>query len=345
MSNIPQSVYNLLPRKLLLQKDHPLKIIKQIICKTDSLKDFVVFDNLDPEVSVHDCFDSLLIPKDHPSRSKSDTFYTDYGTVLRSHTSAHQNQLLLQGHHQFICTGDVYRRDEIDKYHHHCFHQLDSAKVMPLGTTKEECMQDLKNTLVQIVTNLFGQCNYIWSDSYFPFVDPGIELEIEYFDRKIEVLGAGIVHNDIMKNCGLENRVAWAFGLGLERLAMILFDIPDIRLFWSTDSRFLSQFNENSTILNKFKPFSKYSSIMKDVSFWIPEGLHENDIYDTIRNNSTEDVESVEKITEYIKDDKISYTYRITYRNLYHNLTHTEVNDIQKSICESLKSQLKVILR
>jgi len=83
-----------------------------------------------------------------------------------------------------------------------------------------------------------------WLDSYFPFTHPSWELEIFFQDEWLEVLGCGVVEQQIVERAGTSNRVGWAFGLGLERLAMVLFGIPDIRLFWSTDERFIGQFNE-----------------------------------------------------------------------------------------------------
>jgi phenylalanyl-tRNA synthetase alpha chain len=103
----------------------------------------------------------------------------------------------------------------------------------------------------------------------------------------LEVLGCGVIHDEVLGNSGLssaEGNVGWAFGLGLERLAMILFSIPDIRLFWSTDDRFISQFTDG--VVKKFVPYSKFPECYKDVSFWLPESedkkdsFHPNDVYE-----------------------------------------------------------------
>merc|ERR1719284_177289 len=100
-----------------------------------------------------------------------------------------------------------------------------------------------------------------WRDDYFPFTEPSFELDILYNDDMMEVLACGVIHHDVLRNAGLDPQKVhgWAFGLGLERLAMVLFGIPDIRLFWSTDTRFSEQFSEDSFSNGvKFKPFSKY---------------------------------------------------------------------------------------
>ena len=128
-----------------------------------------------------------------------------------------------------------------------------------------------------------------WRNDYFPFTDPSFELEVKFNGDWLEVLGCGVIHDEVLENSGLsstEGNVGWAFGLGLERLAMILFSIPDIRLFWSTDDRFTSQFTDG--VVKKFIPYSKYPECYKDVSFWLPESednknaFHPNDVYEVL---------------------------------------------------------------
>merc|ERR1719252_21029 len=106
-----------------------------------------------------------------------------------------------------------------------------------------------------------------WLDEYFPFTEPSLELEVLYNDAWLEVLGCGVIHPDVLRNAGLDPTKVhgWAFGLGLERWAMVLFGIPDIRLFWSTDERFSSQFTKDSfSAKTKFVQFSKSPPVMKD---------------------------------------------------------------------------------
>lgn len=107
-----------------------------------------------------------------------------------------------------------------------------------------------------------------WVEAYFPFTSPSWELEVFWQGDWLEVLGSGIVSQPILNNASVPERVGWAFGIGLERIAMLLYSIPDIRLFWSKDSRFLSQFSEHQPI-RRFVPFSKYPACFKDVSFWL----------------------------------------------------------------------------
>ena len=134
--------------------------------------------------------------------------------------------------------------------------------------------------------HLFGDVPMRWNDDYFPFTEPSFELEVYYNDAWLEVLGCGVIHPEVLDNAELSGKQGWAFGLGLERLAMVLFGIPDIRLFWSTDPRFQSQFTDGK--ITTFFPYSKYPSCYKDVSFWLPEGsasapvnhFHSNDVYE-----------------------------------------------------------------
>ncbi len=130
-----------------------------------------------------------------------------------------------------------------------------------------------------------------WNKDYFPFTDPSFELEVLFNGAWMEVLGCGVIHKEVLQNANKPNECGWAFGLGLERLAMVLFGIPDIRLFWTHDQRFLSQFKENDS-RTKFVPYSKFPLCYKDVSFWLPSEneeiaakstrtkFHSHDVYD-----------------------------------------------------------------
>jgi phenylalanyl-tRNA synthetase alpha chain len=139
----------------------------------------------------------------------------------------------------------------------------------------------LKDLLTGLARHLFGDVEMRWREDYFPFTQPSFELEVLFNEKWLEVLGCGVIHHDVLNTAGKTKDAGWAFGLGLERLAMVLFDIPDIRLFWSNDDRFLKQFHEKDKNI-KFKPFSKYPLCYKDMSFWLPEdqSFHPNDIYE-----------------------------------------------------------------
>jgi phenylalanyl-tRNA synthetase alpha chain len=240
----------------------------------------------------------------------------------------------------------VYRRDEIDASHFPVFHQMEGVKLFDpelVGgeMTKEEWLaspgcqliaDDLKKTLEGLVDELFGPVEKQWRDDYFPFTEPSFELDIYYNGDWMEVLGCGVIHSGVLSNVGKPDRHGWAFGLGLERLAMVLFSIPDIRLFWSSDPRFCSQFKAGE--IKKFEPYSKYPECKKDIAFWIPDDFEPNDFFEIGREVCGELVESMELIDEFTnpKKGKTSHCYRINYRSMDRSLTNEEVNTMQEKL-------------
>ena len=148
-----------------------------------------------------------------------------------------------------------------------------------------------------------------------------------------------------MDNAGLGGKHGYAFGLGLERLAMVLFGIPDIRLFWTDDHRFHDQFADGQ--IRKFVPYSKYPPCYKDISFWLPDNFEPNDFFELGRAVAGELVEKVDLIDEFTnpKKAKTSHCYRITYRSMDRSLTDDEVNKMQEDLRERASNELAVELR
>ena len=340
-ASIPQRVLALSERKLLQLPDHPLGILKDIIFKhTESTYPgvFAMRHDFLPKVTVTQNFDQLLIPQDHPSRRPTDTYYFDEQTLLRTHTSAHQIEML-EKHAAFLVAGDVYRRDEIDSKHYPCFHQMEGVrtwKLQDIGATSYEAgvkfaLEDLRNTLERMCMHVYGKdIQFRWVDAYFPFTDPSLELEIFFQGEWMEVLGCGVIQRNVLRNAGRsEDTFGWAYGLGLERWAMRLFDIPDIRLFWSQDSRFTQQFSSAKGI-TQFKPFSKYPVCYKDISFWLGPKFQENDFFELTREVAGDMVERVVKVDEFkSKQGKVSCCYRLHYRSMERSLTNEEVDGLQ----------------
>lgn len=329
--NSPQSIRERFGKLLYQNPNHPICIVKNQIYNFFDGYDKFEFKN--PLVSIENNFDNLLIPKDHPGRRKTDTFYSENDSyVLRTHTTAHQTELLKAGIKKFISTGDVYRRDTIDASHFPIFHQVEGVNILG-NVSDEQVIEHLKDTLSGLIKHLFGNdVKYRFVDEYFPFTNPSFEVEVEYHGKEMEVLGCGVIHKDIMKNCGLEGQNGWAFGMGLERLAMIFFDIPDIRYFWSEDSRFLSQFKEGQ--ITKFQPYSKYPPVTRDISMWVPDNFNDNYFYDIVRdagNNLVEEV-SLGETFVHPKTLKTSKFFHISYRSLDRTLTGEEIDEIQKEI-------------
>ncbi|CAG9829317.1 unnamed protein product [Diabrotica balteata] len=380
-TNITDKVSGYIGRNIYLQSSNPLNLVRQRIVNYFYKKYvnrrgnpiFSIHDNLPPIVNVTQNFDSLLIPKDHPSRNKSDCYYINKKFLLRAHMTAHQSELIQSGLNNFLIIGDVYRRDEIDRTHYPVFHQVDAVRlrsktqifsddnlhIFEEGTNtaftgnqeKQACHTleavkvvefELKDTLVGLAKALFKEnTKYRWVDTTFPFTQPSWELEVFHNEQWIEVLGCGIMQQAILNNAGVHDKIGWAFGLGLERIAMCLYQIPDIRLFWSCDSGFLNQFknkNVNDDIV--YTPISQYPQCKNDLSFWLPPGeFSANDFYDLARTIGGDLIEQIELIDEFKhpKTGKVSHCYRITYRHMEKTLTQEEVGVIHKSIADGVK--------
>jgi len=351
-NNITPAIVSKVGRNLHLQPNHPLNTIKTIIENhfnaTHDDEPFSLHDDLSPIVSTQHCFDDLLIPPDHVSRSPSDTYYISSTQCLRTHTSAHQSTLIGQGLDRFLCTGDVYRRDEIDKSHYPIFHQMEGVKMFPVGTPNEEIEEDLKKVLSSMARTLFGDVSMRWVDAYFPFTSPSYELEIFFNGEWLEVLGSGVIQQQIIRNADRGSQPGWAFGLGLERLAMVLFQIPDIRLFWSSDPRFHSQFQSGEIV--KFKEYSKYPPVFRDISFWTGgKEFHPNDLCEIVRGVCVEEdlVEKVELIDEFVhpKTKKVSNCFRVTYRSMDRNLTNEEIDVLHFQVRDNAVAELEIEIR
>jgi len=354
MNNIPSSIVDKIGQGLYRQPDHPICIVKEKVYEYFS--DLAKIEIQDPYTLVEYNFDKLRVPKDHPSRSPSDTFYKDEETLLRTHMTCY---LYPMGHSEtgksqlkYITCGDVYRKDAIDATHYPVFHQIDAFCMVPDGT---DVKQDLRNRLTGLIKHLFGPtCVYRFLEDSevegisFPFTVDSLEIEVELQTESgtklLEVLGAGTVHPDIMADLGLPNRQAWAFGLGVERAAMALFNIPDIRLFWSNDQRFLSQFRAGQIV--KFKPYSKYESCYKDVSLFVNEKFSYNEMCSIIRDEDRANiVESVILIDQFERSGQLSECYRIIYRSVDTTLKNSDINKIQSSICKRLVADLGIQIR
>lgn len=188
-------------------------------------------------------FEALNIPSHHPARAMHDTFYFNANTLLRTHTSGVQVRTMetQKPPLRIICPGRVYRCD-YDQTHSPMFHQVEGLIV-----DKDISFADLKGTLEQFLREFFEEdVNVRFRPSYFPFTEPSIEVDIDRGDGKwLEVLGCGMVHPKVFESSGIdpEEFTGFAFGMGVERLAMLRYGVNDLRLFFENDLRFLGQFN------------------------------------------------------------------------------------------------------
>ena len=378
MKAIPESIKSKIGINLHKKLDHPISIVKNIIIKhlksafkkisnSDS-EEITVFDNLDCVVSVEDNFDLLLIPKTHPSRSENDTYYVSPDKVLRTHTSAHQNELLAKGYKSFLVVGDVYRKDTIDKFHYPVFHQIEGVYISEHDNVAG-VEKDLKFVLGYVVENLFPGKEYRFAKDYFPFTDPSFEIEVRFDDKWVEILGSGVIQNEILTRNGIK-KLGFAFGIGCERMAMILFGITDIRKFWTNDERFLGQFKEG--IINKFVPYPILPSSFADISFWINEcdldksgavavavavavaadkeeiissWVKYNDFSVMIREICSDDIEDTKCIDKFYdkKRNRYSETFRLTFSPNKDENNHANFKKLINGYMEQLYKKIPTL--
>ncbi len=231
---------------------HPINLVRNEMIDCFTGMGFEIFEGPEIEEDEYN-FRLLNIPKDHPARDMQDTLYITDNILLRTQTSAGQARVMLDKKPplKIISPGKVYRADD-DATHSPMFHQMEGLVV-----DKGINLCDLKGTLEAFLKKLFdADVKTRLRPSYFPFTEPSVEVDVSCFECKgkgchlckgtgwIEILGAGMVNRRVLKNCGIDPDVysGFAFGAGLERIAMLKYGIPDIRYFFDNDIRFLKQF-------------------------------------------------------------------------------------------------------
>jgi phenylalanyl-tRNA synthetase alpha chain len=190
-------------------------------------------------------FEMLNLPKNHPARDMQDSFYISPETLLRTHTSSVQVRTMIDKKGEvpvrIICPGKVYRRDDDDATHSHQFTQIEGL-VVDSGVS----MSELHGVLLHFIKKLFGEDTEVrLRPSYFPFTEPSVEVDIFHPEKGwIEILGAGMVHPNVLEQAGYsaEKYTGFAFGIGVERIAILKYNIDDIRHFYQNDLRFTKQF-------------------------------------------------------------------------------------------------------
>ena len=242
-------------RSPVLGNAHPLNLVKQELEDLFIGLGYQVIEGNDIVDDLY-CFERANIPKDHPARDMQDSLYIDQNTLLETHTTAIQMMVLEKSAPNLpikvVCPGKVYRRDDDDATHSHQFMQMEGLVIGEKVT-----LSDLKGTLEFMAKKLFGQDRQIrFRPSYFPFTEPSVEVDVtcHICNGKgcptckgtgwIEILGAGEVHPNVLKMAGYdpEKCSGFAFGVGIERVAMLKYGIDDIRHFYTNDKRFSETF-------------------------------------------------------------------------------------------------------
>lgn len=335
-TNITAKAQKYLRRKMHNEQNHPLFILQLAICKyfNEQVLDnngqplLKTYDNLDPVRTTQQNFDDLLIPENDPIRHKSECFYLDKQHLLRSHLAAHHTDVLRSGIENFLLVGDVYRRDLINPNHSALFHELNVVRTIRAGDNEiigtnifekdevamdnpkrpsytpaaiEYMEHDLKTTWANLLQHLFKKSiDHRWIETESLLAGPCWDLEIMNKQRNMKILRSGIMRNEFLTKCGVTKAISWNFSLGLERLAMMLFNIPDTRLFMSKDSGFLNQFHSLKPLHRiKYRHFINDAKLHTlDISFWLPENVKHDDFnvkdyHDLIRTLGGDNVEQV----------------------------------------------------
>lgn len=232
---------------------HPLTLTENKMCEIFRSMGFDVVDGPEIETDYYN-FQALNIPEDHPARDMQDTFYITKNTLLRTQTSAAQIRTMKSRELpiRVVCPGRVYRADEVDATHSPVFHQLEGLVV-----DKGINLCHLKYVLEEFAKEMYGKDTKIkFRPSYFPFTEPSVEVDLSCTECGgkgcrvckgtgwIEILGAGMVHPNVLRECGIDPEVysGFAFGIGIDRITMTSNKIPDLRLVFENDVRFLKQF-------------------------------------------------------------------------------------------------------
>ena len=340
------------------KENSPVKIL---VDQMVALPRFADFDLVDfPRiVTVEQNFDVLNAPQDHPSRKETDTYYLTEKDILRTQTTTMWpfylrmpevlEKLEKEGHVEALSVGIIFRKDEIDRHHMNYFHQIDGLYICK-KSQKIITVKDLEDVQVDLAKSIFGEkLEWKFLVDSFPFTDPSVEMDIMFKGEWMEVNGAGLVHQQVLRNFGIDPEVynGWAFGFGIDRLAMVKMDIPDIRRLWSEDPRITSQFKD---INSKFKEVSKYPETSRDISFIIDKNINLNNYFEIVRDCAGNLIEEVKLIDEFENEkkfgaDKKSYTFHIVYRSHERTLTNEEVNKIQAEIIAKTEKELQAVIR
>jgi len=246
-------------RQINIGNRHPLRLVIEEIEDLFISMGYAVAEGPEVEKDYYN-FEALNLPKNHPARDMQDSFYISEELLLRTHTSPVQARTMERhegkGPVKVICPGKVYRRDTDDATHSHQFMQIEGLYV-----DKDVTLSDLKGTLTIFAQKMFGEDRRIrLRPSFFPFTEPSVEMDISCFHCGgegcsvckhtgwIEILGAGMVHPNVLRMSGFDPDVytGFAFGMGPERIAMLKYGIEDIRHFYTNDQRFLKQFQRLS---------------------------------------------------------------------------------------------------
>lgn len=364
-------------------KGNPVNMIVEKLTSSDYFKYFTIFSS--PEVvKEFETFDLFYFPEDHVARRPSDSYFLqktnnkDNNLLLRPHTTIMWYHYLVKWEWweklkkdweiKLLSYWKTYRVDELDKNHHECFHQIDGLKISL--KEKEIINQDtLKEVLSNTIKSIFWEkVEFRFNVDTFPYTTDSLEVEVKNGDKWLEVLWAGVVKWEVLEKLWIDSTKYnwWAFWFGIERLAMALKKIPDIRIFWSDDKRILSQWGNLET---PYKEISQFPPVYKDISMIVEKSkfiIDEKEKNETKLTRETESnffaitwiirdiwdplIEEVKIIDNFENDKKFgiykkSITIKIVFRAIDRTLTNEEINKIYFEIRDKLSKELGFELR
>lgn len=351
--------------------DHAIRLLYEKIKQymiTSHLHSEVKEYRLNPIVKVDDNYDNLLIDKDNISRSSTYTHYVDKHHVLRTHTSAQIPVILKElaiikdswNDVVIMLPGLVYRRDVTDKKHLGIIHQIEMWRVVKNSSYRKIVRQDL----IDVINGLSDVCAPGWTkrnvDKIHPYTLEGIEVNLVKGNNDIEILEGGVINPKILENAGLNptEYSGWAMGTGLDRLVMVLKEIPDIRYLRSMNPHIQIQMMD----LSRYKEVSLMPAIVRDISYCVPQDYVEEDIHQEIRDSIGEEykiIESIEIQNETVyrelpekvqmrlgcKETMKNILVRITLRHLDKTMTREEANSLYEKIYVKVNYGTNVYVR
>lgn len=346
---------------------------------------FATFDDFSP-VTAEQSFDHLLMPRDHYNRSEIETYYLNKDTILRGVTSVHMSDMIARGYDRYLCTGDVYRRSLYDQTHALVFHLMDMQRLFTkqelsrtssnanleifetgardskmeterrqLVHTKEAVelvLGDMKKMIKGVIESLLGhgvECQ--WNNYYCQFGRPYYDMRVLYQGEWLDVFVGGVLRQEIADKAGATDKIGWNCRLALDRIAMILYKIPDIRLLSSKNGKFASLFASLDKDPNP--DVSKHCDasvcpIAREVVFLVPRdtdiAVFQYHFYELVRLVAEDDVQKV-KLVDHFQHPKSGIAiqrYHITYMSWDRVLSETEVNCHHDIIKELAVSKFKV---
>lgn len=364
---------------------HPLQLILERILSSSFYKDFDCV--VTPEVVTEwETFDVFHFPENHVARRPSDSYFLQKSEnhaksiLLRPHTSVMwfyylvcqdgKEKLQTRGEVKALSFWKVYRVDELDNTHHECFHQIDGLYLVEKAKTiiTQEILKEVLGTTIKII--FWPDIEYRFHKDEFPYTRESLEAEVFYDGKWMEVLGAGVVQESVLGKLWIDSEKynGWAFGFWLERMAMLLKRVFDIRVFWSKDPRITSQWGN----FDPFVPVSDFPATTRDISFLVKKYQFivdeeetqkkgyiqltkdtESDFFDIAsiaRDVSWNIIESIRIHDIFEDDDRFWKEYksvciRITFRSFERTLSNDEVNEIYFTIRRKMEEELWFQLR